>query len=155
MARNPDVTHKIMSSIKSKNTQPEIILRKALWQKNLRYRVNYQKLPGKPDIVFTKYKIAVFCDGDFWHGHNWALRGMPSLEIELKKYSEYWKNKILRNIERDNENTQSLKSLGWTVIRLWESDIKNNLDECVATIQETIFETMLQNHEPIDENIEA
>lgn len=152
MARNPDITHKIMSSIKSKNTRPEIILRKALWGKKLRYRVNYRKLPGKPDIVFTKYKIAVFCDGDFWHGHNWVLRGMPSLESELKKYSEYWQNKILRNIERDEENNQSLKTLGWIVIRLWESDIKKNLDECVATIQETIFETMLQSYEIIDED---
>jgi len=143
-----------MSSIKSKNTQPEIILRKALWRQNLRYRVNYQKLPGKPDIVFTKYKIVIFCDGDFWHGHNWVLRGMPSLEAELEKYTEYWQNKILRNIKRDEENNQSLRTLGWTVIRLWESDIKKNLNECVATIQETIFEAMLQNCESADENID-
>ncbi len=87
--RDPKTTHKIMSAIKSKDTRPELLLRRALWQKNLRYRVNYKKLPGKPDIVFTQYKLAIFCDGDFWHGHNWALRGIPSLEEELKGYSEF------------------------------------------------------------------
>ena len=111
------MTHKIMSAVKSKDTRPELILRKALWRKNHRYRVNYKMLPGRPDIVFTKYRVVVFCDGDFWHGHNWALRGMSSLEEELDKYSDYWKNKILRNIERDRENNQALLALGWTVLR--------------------------------------
>ena len=71
--RDPQITHKIMSSIKSKDTRPELLLRKALWRENMRYRINYKKLPGKPDIVFTKKKVVIFCDGDFWHGHNWAL----------------------------------------------------------------------------------
>ena len=79
--RDPNITHKIMSAIKAKDTRPELILRKALWKRKHRYRVNYKKLPGKPDIAFTKYKVAVFCDGDFWHGHNWALRGLSSLRI--------------------------------------------------------------------------
>ena len=141
--RNPAITHKIMSAVKSKDTRPELMLRKALWHKGLRYRVNYKMLPGKPDIVFTKWKIAVFCDGDFWHGHNWALRGFDNLEEELASYSEYWKNKILRNIERDEENNKALKSLGWTVIRIWESDIKRDVDWCVEVIKESIFEEML------------
>ena len=72
--RTPEVTHKIMSAIKSKDTKPELLLRKALWKNKIRYRVNYKKLPGKPDIVITKNKIAIFCDGDFWHGHNWAIQ---------------------------------------------------------------------------------
>jgi len=147
MARNPEVTHKIMSSIKSRDTQPEIILRKALWHKNMRYRINNKMLPGKPDIIFTKYKIAVFCDGDFWHGHNWVLRGIPSLEEELKGYSEFWRNKILRNIEHDMEINKSLNTLGWTVVRLWESDIKKNIDECVQNIQEAICETKILQYE--------
>lgn len=141
--RNPDVTHRIMSSVRSKNTRPELRLRKALWHSGLRYRVNYKALPGKPDIVFTKYQVAVFCDGDFWHGHNWAIRGMNSLEEELDGYSEYWRNKILRNIERDEENNRALRSLGWTVIRIWESDIKKNVDECVKSIKETLFDAFL------------
>lgn len=136
MARDPKVTHKIMSSIKSKNTGPELLLRKALWQKGFRYRINYKQLSGKPDIVFTKAKIAIFCDGDFWHGHNWALRGIPSLEEELASYSDFWKEKILRNIERDKKNNEELKKSGWTVIRFWESDIRKNLEECVSCVEQ-------------------
>jgi len=137
MPREPEITHKIMSSIKSKDTKPELLLRKALWKTGLRYRVNYKKLPGKPDIVFTKAKIVVFCDGDFWHGHNWAIRGLNSLEEELSNYSEFWKNKILRNIERDLKNNAKLEEMGWTVIRFWESKIRTSLDECIQTIIDT------------------
>ncbi len=132
--RKPEVTHKIMSSIPQKDTEPEILLRKALWKKGLRFRKNYTKLPGRPDIVFTKKKIIVFCDGDYWHGHNWAIRGMNSLEEELEKYTPYWKNKILSNIERDKRNTLSLQSMGYTVIRFWESDIRNDIDHCVQIV---------------------
>lgn len=141
--RNPAVTHKIMSAVKSKDTRPELKLRKALWKEGLRYRVNYKRLPGKPDIVFTKWKVAVFCDGDFWHGHNWAIRGLSSLQEELAGYSQYWRDKIIRNIERDEENNKALKALGWTVIRIWESEIKNDLDGCVETIKEMLFEQKL------------
>ncbi len=144
--RSPEITHKIMSSIKSKNTRPELLLRKALWRKNMRYRVNYKKLPGKPDIVFTKPKVAIFCDGDFWHGHNWAIRGMNSLDEELAGYSEFWKNKILRNIERDSETNKRLSAMGWTVVRIWESDIKKDVDECVKKIENVILETLSETN---------
>ena len=136
MARDPAITHKIMSSIKSKDTEPELMLRKALWKKGLRYRINYKKLPGKPDVVFTKAKIVVFCDGDFWHGHNWALRGIPSLEDELATYSDFWREKILRNIARDQKNTELLTAEGWTVIRFWESEIRSDLEKCVTAVVE-------------------
>jgi DNA mismatch endonuclease (patch repair protein) len=134
-ARTPEVTHKIMSSIHSKNTRPELTLRKELWRQKIRYRVNYKKLPGKPDIALTKYKIAVFCDGDFWHGHNWAIRGLGSLDEELAMYSDFWKKKILRNIERDEEDNKAIKALGWTVVRIWESDIKTDLPGCIQKIR--------------------
>lgn len=137
--RDPNVTHKIMSSIPSKNTEPELILRKALWQRKLRYRVNYKKLPGKPDVVFTRYHIAVFCDGDFWHGHNWAIRGLSSLEEELAGYSDFWRKKIEHNVARDNEVNKLLAEQGWTVIRLWESEIRNNLDDCVKRIEDVLM----------------
>lgn len=136
--RDPRITHKIMSAIPSKNTEPELMLRRALWKENLRYRVNYKKLPGKPDIVFTKYHVVVFCDGDYWHGHNWAIRGLNSLEDELAGYSEFWRSKILRNIARDTEVNQELKAQGWMVIRLWESDIRSNLNECVRIVKEAL-----------------
>lgn len=130
MGRDPEITRKIMSSVKSKNTRPEIALRKALWHQGLRFRVNYSKLPGKPDIVFTKAKIAVFCDGDYWHGHNWALRGLKDLDEELSRYSEFWANKIRRNIQRDEEVNKQLSDLGWNVVRIWESDINRDVTEC-------------------------
>lgn len=137
MAREASITHKIIASIKSKDTEPELLVRQALWKRGLRYRVNVRTLPGKPDIVFTRAKIAIFCDGDFWHGHNWAVRGMASLEEELNSYSEFWRSKILSNIERDSKNTLALTESGWIVIRLWESDIRKDLTSCITTIIET------------------
>ena len=139
--REPEVTHKIMSSIPSKDTRPELALRKALWQDGYRYRVNVKKLPGKPDIVFGPAKVVVFCDGDFWHGHNWVLRGIPSLEEELAGYSQFWKDKITRIIERDQRVTMQLEEMGWTVIRIWESEIKKDLSSCVLTVEETLSQT--------------
>ena len=141
--RDPQVTHKIMSSIPSKNTRPEVLLRKALWKEGIRYRINLKKMPGKPDIAITKHKIAIFCDGDFWHGHNWAIRGYGSFEQELSRYSVYWQEKLLRNVKRDEENNKALRSMGWTVLRFWESDIKNNLNACVKQVNETILELLI------------
>lgn len=135
MARTPEITHKIMSSIKSRNTRPEMALRHALWARGLRYRVNDKRLVGKPDIVFTRAKIAVFCDGDFWHGHNWAIRGLQSLDDELTRYSDFWRNKILRNIERDKKNSLCLELDGWIVMRFWESDIKSDVEKCADAIE--------------------
>ena len=144
--RDPKVTHKIMASIPSKNTEPELMLRKALWKENLRYRVNYKKLPGKPDIVFTKNHVVVFCDGDFWHGHNWAIRGLSSLDEELASYSEFWRSKILKNIERDTKISQTLEAQGWTVVRIWESDIRRDLNGCVQLVKEALLNTKMESH---------
>lgn len=135
MSRDNKITHKIMAAIPAKDTEPELLLRKALWHMGLRYRVNVRTLTGKPDIVFTKAKIAVFVDGDYWHGHNWAVRGLDSLEQELAGYSDFWKTKILRNIERDKVVTSTLMCEGWKVIRIWESSIREDLEECCAFIQ--------------------
>lgn len=135
MARTPEITHKIMSAVKSKNTRPELALRRALWSRGLRYRVNMKSLPGKPDVAFTRAKIVVFCDGDFWHGHNWVIRGLPSLEVELERYTQFWRDKILGNIRRDKENTACLEADGWTVIRIWESDIKTDVSKCADIVE--------------------
>ena len=148
--RDPAITHKIMSAIKAKDTRPELELRKALWHEGLRYRVNYKDLPGKPDIVFTKWKVVVFCDGNFWHGHNWAIRGLGNLQEELTGYPQYWRDKILRNVERDEENNKALMALGWTVIRIWESEIKNDLDGCVKVVKEALFEQMMLQTDYLD-----
>ena len=128
-----------MSAVKQKDTEPELLLRRALWKKGNRYRKNYNKLPGKPDIVFIGKKVAVFCDGDYWHGHNWAIRGLGSLEEELSGYSEFWRTKILRNIEHDKKVNELLNAEGWTVIRIWESEIRSNLEDCVQKIEDALI----------------
>ena len=110
-------------------------LRKELWRRKLRYRKNYKKLPGKPDIVFPKAKLAVFCDGDFWHGHNWAIRGYASLEKELQRYSKEWADKITRNIQRDERINKELEALGWKVLRIWESEIKADVKRCGDVVE--------------------
>ena len=133
--RDPQITHKIMSAIKSKNTRPELALRHELWKRGLRYRVNDKKLRGKPDIVFSRARLVVFCDGDYWHGHNWALRGLRSLEDELEGYSEYWRAKIRYNVERDMKNNQELRDSGWEVMRVWESDIKKDVGKCAERVE--------------------
>ena len=135
----PEQTHIIMSAVKQKDTEPELLLRRALWKKGNRYRKNYNKLPGKPDIVFIGKKVAVFCDGDYWHGHNWAIRGLGSLEEELSGYSEFWRTKILRNIEHDKKVNELLNAEGWTVIRIWESEIRSNLEDCVQKIEDALI----------------
>ena len=113
----------------------EIILRKALWKKGYRYRKNYNKLLGKPDIVLPKYNIVIFCDGEFFHGKDWEL-----LKNKLKKSNngEFWIKKISRNRERDDEINKRFE--GWTVLRFWGEDIKKHTDECVKIIEETIFD---------------
>lgn len=128
---------KNMQHIKAKDTKIEIILRKALWKKGYRYRKNYNKLLGKPDIVLPKYNIVIFCDGEFFHGKDWEL-----LKNKLKKSNngEFWIKKISRNRERDDEINKRLSFEGWTVLRFWGEDIKKHTDECVKIIEETIFD---------------
>lgn len=118
---------KIMKSIKGSDTGIEVRLRKALWHKGIRYRKNFKVFDCHPDIVITKYKIAVFCDGNFWHGKE--LQKRP-----IKHNSSYWNEKIRRNVERDLENTIELRDNGWIVLRFWEDDIQNNLPNCVDNV---------------------
>jgi len=130
-----------MQHIRSKDTKIEVLLRKALWHKGIRYRKNYSKIPGKPDIAITKYKIAVFCDSEFFHGKDWE-----ELQLRLLKgdNGEFWVEKIGHNRERDEEVNKQLKFLGWTVIRFWGADIKKNLESCIKTVEEAIFDAKLQ-----------
>ena len=129
-----------MKHIRSKDTNIEIQLRKALWHKGYRYRKNCNDIPGKPDIVLTKYKIAIFCDGEFFHGKDWEIL---KARLEKSNNGEYWINKILRNQKRDDEVNKRLLSEGWTVIRFWGNDIKKHVDECVKAMEETVFELMI------------
>jgi DNA mismatch endonuclease (patch repair protein) len=109
---------KIMSSIKAKDTKPELHLRKSLFAQGFRYRVNYRKLPGKPDIVFVSRKIAIFVNGCFWHQHkNCKITNIP------KSNSEFWANKFKANQDRDKKNVLAIKKIGWNVLTVWECEI--------------------------------
>lgn len=136
MLTTTEQRRRIMSKIRSKDTKPELALRKALRSFGiLGYRKNLRGLRGTPDIVFTKYKVVVFVDGDFWHGHDfdvWKNR------LAHGNNGSFWVDKIQRNITRDLNDEIDLKSDGWTVIRFWESDVMKNVDACVDVILETL-----------------
>ncbi|MEE1078965.1 MAG: very short patch repair endonuclease [Agathobacter sp.] len=120
---------KRMSNVSLKGGKAETALAKALWHNNVRYRKNYRKLPGSPDIAITKYKIAVFVDGEFWHGENWEIR-----KSKLKSNREYWIEKIEENMARDKRNDQLLIDMGWTPIHFWEKEVNKDLDKCVTIV---------------------
>ena len=133
-----------MQRIKAKDTSIEVKLRKALWNKGYRYRKNYGSLPGKPDIALTKYKIAIFCDSEFFHGKDWEVL---KPRLEKSNNSQYWISKISRNRERDDEINKKLLFEGWTVVRFWGKDIQKNVDECVRVVEETIWDIKFQQEE--------
>lgn len=130
----PASRSKNMSRIKSKNTKPELFLRRKLWQAGIRgYRINKKDIDGTPDIVFIRKKLAVFVDGEFWHGKNWQSR-----KQKLKTNRDYWIPKIEKNILRDEAVNVKLLYKGWTVLRFWDSEIMKTPDECVREIKETL-----------------
>jgi DNA mismatch endonuclease (patch repair protein) len=131
-----------MTRIKSQDTKIEVILRKALWHQGIRYKKNDKSLPGKPDIVISKYKIIIFCDGEFWHGKDWITK-----KDRIHSNRDYWIPKIERNMERDREIDKQLMFLGWTVLRFWDSEIRKQLDVCVAAVEDTIFQMQLMSYE--------
>lgn len=122
-----------MRAVKAAGSKIEQKLRKALWKANLRYRKQYSKLPGKPDFALVKHKIAIFCDSHFWHGYQWDER-----KKDHKSNREFWYKKIERNIERDKDVNEQLAQMGWTIIRFWEHEIKEDVEKCVQRVEETI-----------------
>ena len=130
MANTKEQISRNMKSNKDKDTNPELLLRKELWRRGLRYRKNYKELYGKPDIVFLGARIAVFVDGKMWHGYDWEHQ-----KDDFKSRRDYWIPKIERNIEHDYEVTQELISLDWLVMRFWDFEIKKNLQECADKIE--------------------
>lgn len=129
----PEQRTKNMKAIKNKGSRIEVMLQKELWHRGLRYRKNAANVYGKPDIVFIGKKVAVFCDSEFFHGYDWENK-----RNEIKSNRDFWLPKIERNIQRDIEVTEKLKSEGWTVIRFWGKDIKNNLKECADVIENAL-----------------
>lgn len=121
---------KIMKAIKRKDTQVELLLRKALYKRGIRYRIDYGKLPGRPDIAVTSKRIAIFCDSEFWHGRNWEEK-----KEKIKTNREYWIPKIERNIARDKQNNKKLLETGWVVLRFWESEILRSIESVCEKIE--------------------
>lgn len=140
----PEQRKRNMQHIRSKDTKIELKLRKALWEKGYRYRKNYKDLPGCPDIVLTKYRIAIFCDGEFFHGKDWEIL---KPRLEKSNNSEFWIKKISRNMERDDEIDKQLLFRDWTVIRFWGKDILKNTDECIKVIEEAIYDYKMNQWE--------
>ena len=118
------------------DTQHEKMLRRELWRMGLRYRKNVETLPGKPDIVFVRARVAVFCDGDFWHGRNWEEQ---KSKLCQGTNAEYWLLKIEGNIKRDRLNNALLEADGWSVLRLWETDIKRDPQAAAALVREVVI----------------
>jgi len=133
--RDEQAISAIMRKVRSTHTAPEIVFRKALWARGLRYRLHASHLPGKPDVVMSPKKVAVFIDGDFWHGHQWRRRHLTALEDQFassrRHQREYWLRKIRRTMQRDSDATAALLSDGWTVLRFWESDVRKDVERCV------------------------
>ncbi len=118
-----------MGKIRGKNTKPELAFRKALYASGYRYRVDYKKLIGKPDIVLKKYRTIIFIDGEYWHGYNWEER-----KPKVKTNREFWIAKIERNMQRDQEVNVELNRLGYKVFRFWETEIKKELERCLEEV---------------------
>ena len=140
----PEQRRKNMQRIRSKDTSIEVILRKALLHKGFRYRKNYKKLPGSPDIVLTKYKVAIFCDSEFFHGKEWEVK---KPKLEKSNNPDFWISKIEKNMQRDAENDQKLLFLGWTVIHFWGHEILKDTNQCIKVIEEAIIDSMISADE--------
>ena len=132
LTTTPEIS-KRMSNVALKGGKAETMLAKALWAQGVRYRKNYRCLPGSPDIAIITSKIAVFVDGEFWHGENWEER-----KEKLKSNRDYWIEKIEENIARDKRNDAKLIEQGWTPIHFWEKEVKKDLDHCVHIIIDAI-----------------
>ena len=124
---------KNMQAIKNKDSQIELILRRELWSRGLRYRKNVKTIFGKPDIAFIGKKVAVFCDSEFWHGYAWEI-----YQEDFQSNQSFWIPKIERNIQRDIEVNNKLRSEGWTVLRFWGREIKRNTSSCADIIEKAV-----------------
>lgn len=141
-------TRERMSKVKLKGGKAETLLAKTLWHQGYRYRKNDKRMPGSPDIAILKHRIAVFVDGEFWHGKDWENR-----KASLKRNREYWIEKIEENMARDLRNDQLLTQAGWTPIHFWEKEVMKNLPVCVSEIEEAILAQLIDStddSEPVD-----
>ena len=166
---SPQQRSKNMAAIRSKDTKPEMIVRRGLWKRGFRYRLNHKRLPGHPDLVLRKYRTCIFVNGCFWHGHNVAEPQVKSERVKSEKWEmevegsdyiessecckipktnrEFWVSKIRRNKERDREEQQALASMGWHCIIVWECELKpSKREETLDSIAFTLNHIWLQDH---------
>lgn len=136
----PEQRRRCMQAIRSRDTKPEQLLCHELWRRGYRYRKNVRSVPGSPDICFKSRKVAVFVDGEFWHGRDWAQN-----RHRIKTNQAFWYAKIERNIARDNRVNQRLDRMGWQVLRFWESEIRKHLSECADRVEEALREEQLRH----------
>ncbi len=133
MSKTKEQIHYNMSRIRCKDTKIEVLLRKELWSRGVRYRKNVKGVEGKPDLAFLSKKVAVFCDSEFWHGYEWDVR-----KEQIKKNRDFWIAKIERNMERDREVNRILEADGWTVIRFWGKEIQSNVSHCADIVVDVL-----------------
>jgi DNA mismatch endonuclease (patch repair protein) len=134
--RDPHRISRIMAAVRSNQTRPERLLRRGVQNLGRTYRLWDKNLPGCPDLVFPEDRLAVFVDGDFWHGRQWRLRGHRSLASQFASAPnrKYWIEKITRNIARDRRASRRLRRLGWRVLRIWESDLLSDRERCLKRV---------------------
>ncbi len=155
---SPQQRHKNMSAIRSQNTKPEMIVRRGLWRRGFRYRLNHKRLPGHPDLVLRKYRTCIFVNGCFWHGHHINLQN-TDLQATIensecckipKTNREFWVKKICRNKERDTADLRKLAAMGWHCITVWECELKpSKREETLTTLANTLREIyLLDRHAP-------
>jgi DNA mismatch endonuclease, patch repair protein len=128
-----------MTNVKLKHGDAEQVLAKLLWKRNFRYWLNYKKLPGSPDIAIKRYNIAVFVDGEFWHGYDWENK-----KERIVRNRDYWIEKIEENIARDNRNDKLLKSMGWIPIHFWSKEVLKDSEGCVRDIEDIILQIITE-----------
>lgn len=137
--RDPSVTSAIMSRVRGRNNKADLVLRRELWRRGRRYRLYEKSLPGTPDLVFRGKRLAVFVDGDYWHGRAYTERGLDALASKFHEAKrEFWVAKIIRNVRRDVENTRRLNEAGWRVLRIWESDILRDVSAAADVVDEAL-----------------
>lgn len=144
--RDPAATSRIMSRVRNKDSQAELLLRRQLHKRGVRYRLHAPDVPGRPDIVIRSLRIAVFVDGDFWHGNEHQRRGLRRLEDLFPTNTDWWVAKIKRNVERDQAVTAQLRAQGWTVVRLWGSDVLASPDAAAERVRTEIKRVREEPH---------
>jgi len=147
--REASVTSRIMARVRSRGSTAELAVRRRLWANGFRYRLN-QRLPGRPDLVFPCERLAIFIDGDLWHGNSWRARGLPNLEAQFPNRTEWWVAKIQRNMQRDREINLQLAEAGWHVLRYWESDVLHDPNGIAKQIAQRISSKVLDTFDGID-----